>query len=1233
MSRNSDENNDPNRNAFESNNRLPNCMTAIVTTGNRHVLNDITNNVTVAPPRGPRGRPRLSSQPVANVTVNNNVTVAPQRRRGRPPLSTRPSNSNQTSQPHQTFDPHVGTTSSLTNPYLLNRYFTPTANLSSGPTANLSSGSSQLTTLSNEASTVINILDTVPPSRRPGRPRSQANVMPALRNVRPRYTPNNDVHNTSPTPAPAIMLSSVIVVDNDGNAVHQTQSSSLRNHSNPTTVINHANVMNTSSSTRDTSPSTNFGETDTDLDTDVYRLARQHRRMRQMARDRFRESSIQPVTLRLIGTRQHNSRQYNLPTASEVAALIPGDGNPTDTRDVIVEERGKTLHKAGRLFHTYCVDAYAAVLDHDLDCSYRATMSIRYHHVSDLHPNLTDKWTVNVMAARVWTTYNPNNNRVLSMDLIIVDERSTSIHAKIPASLINRFGNRIKEGCVYRIHKFTVVNYGDTKYRPLDIKFFVQFGYTTDIQPSSLRPQLFDRYVFKFVPFGNLQRRIGNDTYLTDVIGVLREWGPLQNNVERVQGCNPQVRKIVIADMSDIKLNISLWGKSALMYEDNIIESKTNTNIVVVLTCCRVRLYAGAPQLTTTVSTQFHLNLPIAETLAYAQRYKLVIKVRDNGEDIDCVLFNSAATEILGLTVEELITKTLKEGAGDPNWIVDYFVDNLFTQLVVLEIKIDKFNLPPTYVKRYTVTKYYSSNFNDLNNRRGSSSMSGSVTRLTNSNVSSELNYSDMVDYAIDYENLGTTITEDEEKLMDEIEWNSVSEIVPPTTHTVTNQPPHAPNANMNDPVHDEVNATVVEAPVDDSVHDVSHASNELTIAVNTVVCPPSNATVVREIDEMPDEVNVNNMNFEVNEVAVPQPMEIMQDEGDEEVELKDWVTDVNGLGLVEHPNPVKLVGHCVEDNERETRRFLVYENMPYGSIEHHLYSKSGETLSWAMRLKVAQDTARALVYLHEEMDFQELKDWVTDVNGLGLVEHPNLVKLVGYCVEDNERAIQRFLVYENMPNGSIEHHLYSRSGETLSWTMRLKVAQDTARALVYLHEEMDFQNIFKDFKSPNILLDGQWNAKLSDFGLARLGPQGGLNPCIDYATWNGCLHGTREYVLIGNQSDTWNYGVFLYELITGKRPLDMKRPENEENLLEWVRPFIGSKRFQLIVDPRLEGNYSLKSAQKLSIIANKCLSKNPKSRPKMSEVLGMVNQLGFHHKQPVTHHFSKVWSQWLQLS
>ncbi|GKC60962.1 ATP-dependent DNA helicase PIF1-like protein, partial [Tanacetum coccineum] len=188
-----------------------------------------------------------------------------------------------------------------------------------------------------------------------------------------------------------------------------------------------------------------------------------------------------------------------------------------------------------------------------------------------------------------------------------------------------------------------------------------QFPVKTSAQPSFIRPELFDRYVFKFVLFANLQHRIGNDTYLIDVAGVLRAWGPLQGSVRMNQGCNPQLHKIVIVDTSDIKLNVSLWGKCALMYVDNVIESKKDTNIVVVLTCCKVGFYAGGPKLKSTASSQIHLNIPIAETIAYSQRYKLVIKVRDNKEEIDCVLFNSKATPLLGITVDELNNKTITE--------------------------------------------------------------------------------------------------------------------------------------------------------------------------------------------------------------------------------------------------------------------------------------------------------------------------------------------------------------------------------------------------------------------------------------------------------------------------------------------------------------------------------------------------------------------------------------------
>ncbi|CAI0442686.1 unnamed protein product [Linum tenue] len=248
-----------------------------------------------------------------------------------------------------------------------------------------------------------------------------------------------------------------------------------------------------------------------------------------------------------------------------------------------------------------------------------------------------------------------------------------------------------------------------------------------------------------------------------------------------------------------------------------------------------------------------------------------------------------------------------------------------------------------------------------------------------------------------------------------------------------------------------------------------------------------------------------------------------------------------------------------------------------------------------------------------KKIDIAGHKEWVTEVNVLGIVEHQNLVKLIGYCAEDDERGIQRLLVYEYMPNRSVQDHLTSRFQTPLSWGTRMKIAQDSARGLAYLHEGMDFQIIFRDFKSSNILLDEEWNAKLSDFGLARLGPSEGLSH-VSTAVVGTIGYAAPEYIQTGRltaKSDVWSYGVFLYELITGRRPLDRNKPKNEQKLLEWVRQHLSDMRkFRLILDPKLEGKYDLKSAQRLAAVANRCLMRQAKARPKMSEVLEMLNKI-----------------------
>ncbi|XP_077249999.1 putative serine/threonine-protein kinase PBL3 [Tasmannia lanceolata] len=239
---------------------------------------------------------------------------------------------------------------------------------------------------------------------------------------------------------------------------------------------------------------------------------------------------------------------------------------------------------------------------------------------------------------------------------------------------------------------------------------------------------------------------------------------------------------------------------------------------------------------------------------------------------------------------------------------------------------------------------------------------------------------------------------------------------------------------------------------------------------------------------------------------------------------------------------------------------------------------------------------------------FQGHKEWLTEVDYLGQLHHPNLVKLIGHCSEGDHRL----LVYEFMPKGSLENHLFKRSTQPLSWQIRLRVAIGAARGLSFLHDA-ESQVIYRDFKASNILLDSEFNAKLSDFGLAKAGPTGGRT---HVSTQVMGTHGyaAPEYIATGRlsaKSDVYSFGVVLLELLTGRRALEKSKTGIVQTLVDWAKPYLDSKRKLFrIMDTRLEGQYPQKSAYTAATIALQCLSSDSKARPHMSEVLATLEQL-----------------------
>ncbi|KAL6962608.1 Somatic embryogenesis receptor kinase 2 [Sarracenia purpurea var. burkii] len=248
------------------------------------------------------------------------------------------------------------------------------------------------------------------------------------------------------------------------------------------------------------------------------------------------------------------------------------------------------------------------------------------------------------------------------------------------------------------------------------------------------------------------------------------------------------------------------------------------------------------------------------------------------------------------------------------------------------------------------------------------------------------------------------------------------------------------------------------------------------------------------------------------------------------------------------------------------------------------------------------------------ELQFQ------TEVEMISMAVHRNLLRLRGFCMTPTERL----LVYPYMANGSVASCLRERppSEPPLDWPTRKRIALGSARGLSYLHDHCDPKIIHRDVKAANILLDEEFEAVVGDFGLAKLMDYKDTH--VTTAVRGTIGHIAPEYLSTGKSSektDVFGYGIMLLELITGQRAFDLARLANDDDvmLLDWVKGLLKEKKLEMLVDPDLKNNYVEAEVEQLIQVALLCTQGSPMDRPKMSEVVRMLEGDGL----------AERWDEW----
>ncbi|KAL9354908.1 hypothetical protein Peur_052878 [Populus x canadensis] len=240
-------------------------------------------------------------------------------------------------------------------------------------------------------------------------------------------------------------------------------------------------------------------------------------------------------------------------------------------------------------------------------------------------------------------------------------------------------------------------------------------------------------------------------------------------------------------------------------------------------------------------------------------------------------------------------------------------------------------------------------------------------------------------------------------------------------------------------------------------------------------------------------------------------------------------------------------------------------------------------------------------------------REFRAEVEIISRVHHRHLVSLVGYCISDH----QRLLVYDYLPNDTLYYHLHGEGRPFMDWATRVRVAAGAARGIAYLHEDCHPRIIHRDIKSSNILLDENFEAQVSDFGLAKIALELDSNTHVSTRVMGTFGYMAPEYATSGKlteKSDVYSYGVVLLELITGRKPVDASQPLGDESLVEWARPLltdaIENEDFEALADSGLEKNYVPSEMFRMIEAAAACVRHSAAKRPRMSQVVRALDLL-----------------------